>query len=121
MIVSFPAFDPTMGQALIVFTNLPDTATAQALARQLVEHRVAACVQIGSRMQSTYRWCGTLEQTEEVSLQIKTTQARYGEVEAAIRTAHPYQVPEIVAVPIVAGLPAYLDWIVAETKKDIDV
>lgn len=110
-----------MQQALLVLTNVPDEGTARTIAHLLVEQRLAACVNMLPAVQSVYQWQGKLEQASEVTLLIKTTQARYVELEAAIKSAHPYQVPEIIAMPVVAGLPAYLDWIVAETKKELDV
>lgn len=108
-----------MPQSLMVITSLPDMAAARELARSLVEQRLAACVNILPAMQSVYRWQGMVEQAEEFALLIKITEARYAELEAAIRVAHPYALPEIVALPIVAGLPAYLAWVAAETKQDI--
>ncbi len=110
-----------MTQALLVLTNLPDLASAQALAHSLVEQKLAACANILPAVQSVYRWQGALEQAEEVSVLLKTSEARYAELEAAIGALHPYAVPEIIAVPIVAGLPAYLAWVAAETKKDIQI
>lgn len=110
-----------MQQTILILTNMPDIPTAQTLAQQLVADRLAACVNILPGVQSVYQWQGAVEQACETSLLIKTTQARYAELESAIRAAHPYQVPEIIAVPVVAGLPAYLDWIMMETRKDIDV
>lgn len=110
-----------MEQALLVLTNLPDAEQARALAQTLVERRLAACVNIMPAVQSIYRWQGVVEQASEVSLIIKSTQARYAELEAAIVAAHPYDVPEIIALPIAAGLPAYLNWIVAETGKELHV
>lgn len=108
-------------QALLILTNVPDTATAQAIARLLVERRLAACVNILPGVHSVYQWQGAVEEAGEVTMLIKATSARYAEIEAAIKTAHPYDVPEIIALPISAGLPEYLDWIAAETKKDVDV
>jgi len=110
-----------MQQALLVLTNVPDESLAQTIARALVEQNLAACVNIMPAVRSVYRWQGALEQADEVTLLIKTTQARYAQLEAGIKAMHPYEVPEIIAVPIAAGLPAYLDWIAAETKKEIDV
>lgn len=110
-----------MQQALLVLTNVPDDGVAAAIARLLVEQRLAACVNIMPQVRSIYQWQGAVEQASEVTLWIKTTQARYAELEAAIKSAHPYQVPEIIAMPIVAGLPQYLDWIAQETKKDPNV
>jgi periplasmic divalent cation tolerance protein len=105
---------------LLVLSNWPNLSAAQAIARSLVERRLAACVNVLPVVQSVYRWEGTIECTDEVSLLIKTSQQRYAELEAAIRAAHPYQLPEIVALPL-SGLPAYLEWIVQETRKENDV
>lgn len=110
-----------MEQALLVLTNVPDATIATTIARRLVELRVAACVNILPQVQSIYRWQGMIEEAGELSLLIKTTQARYAELEAAIKALHPYDVPEIIAMPIVQGMPTYLNWISAETKKDMHV
>ena len=107
----------TMQQALLVLTNLPDERAGKALAHHLVEQQLAACVNCLPRVQSIFRWQGAIEPADEVTLLIKTTQTRYAELEAAIKAAHPYQVPEIIAMPIVAGWQPYLDWIEHETKK----
>ena len=103
---------------LTVLTNLPDQASAQAIASLLVEKRLAACVNIMPPVVSTYRWQGKVETASEVPLMIKTTIKRYPELEAAIRKAHPYEVPEIIALPIHAGLPDYLQWIDAQTLPE---
>ena len=100
---------------LLVFSNLPDEAAAQKLARHLVETKLAACVNVLSPCVSTYRWHGAVEEAREVPVIIKTTAAGYPALEAAIRNSHPYELPEIVAVPLAHGLPAYLDWVTAET------
>lgn len=105
-------------EALLVLTNLPDAASAQSLAERLVERRLAACVNILAPCRSVYRWQGKLESAEEAPVLIKTTADRYPALEAMIRQAHPYELPEIVAVPIDHGLPAYLAWVVAETQPD---
>ncbi len=105
-------------EALLLLTNLPDRASAEALAGRLVEQRVAACVNILAPCRSVYRWEGKAETAEEVPLLIKTTAARYAAAEAAIRAAHPYELPEIIAVPVVQGLPGYLAWVAAETTPE---
>ena len=101
---------------LLVLTNLPDRAAAERLADALIEKRVAACVNILAPCRSVYRWKGAVQHDEEHPLLIKTTAERYPELERAMRAAHPYELPEIIAVPIERGLPAYLDWVAAETK-----
>jgi len=110
-----------MEQALLVMTNLPDIASAQALARALVGQRLAACVNMLPQTRSIYRWNDAIEEEAEVTLLIKTTTARYAELEQAIRALHPYELPEVIAVPVSAGSPAYLAWIAQETRKEIDV
>jgi periplasmic divalent cation tolerance protein len=100
----------------LVITNLPDRDSAAKLAHTLVEKRFAACVNILSPCRSVYRWKGKTEDAEEFPVLIKTTHGRYPELEAAIRAAHPYELPEIIAVPLAGGLPAYLEWVDAETR-----
>jgi len=101
--------------ALLVLTNLPDRTAAEQLASVLVEKRVAACVNILAPCRSVYRWEGKVQHEEEHPLIIKTSSDRYPALEAAIREAHPYELPEIIAVPIECGLPAYLAWVASET------
>ena len=105
-----------MNNVLLVLTNLPDAQTAEQLARHLVEEQAAACVSQLAPCISTYHWQGRIETATEVPLLIKTTQAAYPRLEQLIRAAHPYELPEIVAVPVTAGLPAYLDWVNQETS-----
>ena len=102
---------------LLVLTNLPDRAAAERLANALIGGRFAACVNVLAPCHSVYRWKDALQHDEEHPVLIKTTDERYPELEQAIRAHHPYELPEIVAVPIERGLPAYLDWIVAETRE----
>ncbi len=101
---------------LLVLTNLPDAETARAMAEHLVQERFAACVNILPACRSIYRWQGKVEEAEEVPLLIKTTTARYAALEAAIRQRHPYELPEIVAVPLSLGLPDYLGWVATATQ-----
>ena len=103
-------------RTLLVLTNLPDRAAAERLADSLVEKRLAACVNVLAPCLSVYRWKGALQRDEEHPMLIKTTAERYAALEVAIRAGHPYELPEIIAVPIERGLPAYLDWIAAETN-----
>ena len=101
----------------LVITNCPDEETANRIALAMVEAKLAACVNILPRVQSIYRWQGAVESAAEVPLLIKTTAAAYPALEAAIRENHPYDVPEIIALPITAGLPAYLNWVAEETLQ----
>jgi periplasmic divalent cation tolerance protein len=100
---------------LLVLTNLPDRAAAERIADLLVEQRLAACVNVLAPCRSVYRWKGALQRDEEHPVLIKTTSERYAALEQALRAAHPYELPEIVALPIERGLPAYLEWVAAET------
>ena len=100
-----------MPEVLIVLTHCPDAATAERIARTLIERRLAACVNQLPPIASVYRWEGAVESAMEVPLHAKCTRERYPAVEAAIRELHPYRVPEIVALPIVAGFAPYLRWV----------
>jgi periplasmic divalent cation tolerance protein len=108
-----------MNDAVIVFTNLPDREAAVKLAHELVAKRLAACENVLSECTSVYRWKGTIENASEVPVLIKTRAARYAEVEAAIRGLHPYELPEIIAVPVVRGFDDYLRWVADETSISI--
>ena len=100
---------------LALLTNVPNEALARHMGAYLVEQKLAACVNILGACESMYRWQGKVETAREIPLLIKTTQARYGEVEAAIIRLHPYDVPEIIVLPIAQGWPAYLNWVRSET------
>ena len=102
--------------AIVVFTNVPDNATATALAQALLDERLAACVNIGAPVDSMYHWRGGIETARELPVAIKTRTALYSQVEAAIRNIHPYDTPEIIAIPMAAGDARYLAWIDAETR-----
>jgi len=95
----------------LVLCTCPAGETAESLARFLVEQRLAACVNIVPGVTSVYTWEGALEKSREDLLLIKTEHARYAELETCLRQRHPYQVPEIIALPIERGLPDYLQWI----------
>lgn len=103
-------------EILLVLTNLPDQASAGRLADALVENHAAACVNIMAQCASVYRWQGKKETATEVPLLIKTTRAAYPRLEALVREYHPYELPEIIAVSVDAGLPGYLQWVAQETK-----
>ena len=101
--------------ALLVFCTFPDEATAERVARALVEQRLAACVS-RSAVRSVYRWKEAIEAADEVQLVAKTTREAYPALEAALRALHPYEVPEILAVDTAAGLDAYAAWIQDSVK-----
>lgn len=105
-----------MHDIVMVLSNLPDRDAAEKLARHLVEQRLAACVNILAPCRSVYRWQGQVEAADEIPVMIKTSVARYAELEAAIRAQHPYEVPEIIAVPVVQGLESYVQWVRAQTE-----
>ena len=86
------------------------------LAQKLVDERVAACVNVLADCTSIYRWEGRNESVSEVPMLIKTLAEHYAQLEQLIKAAHPYELPEIIAVPIISGLPAYLKWIAEETS-----
>jgi periplasmic divalent cation tolerance protein len=100
---------------ILVLTHYPDRDAALGLARALVTERLAACVNVGAPVESMYHWRGKIETAQEVPVTIKTRAALYPRVEAAIRASHPFELPEIVAVPLIDGLRPYLDWLAAET------
>ena len=100
---------------LLALTNAPDRAVADTIARALIDEKAAACVNILAPCVSVYRWQGAIESAEETPLLIKTTRARYAAVESLIRRLHPYELPEIIAVPVAQGLPGYLQWVARET------
>ena len=104
-------------EPLLILTNLPDVASAEKLARTLVECRVVACVNVLAPCHSIYRWQGAIETADEIPLLIKTTAVNYAQIEAIVRSQHPYDVPELIAIPITHGLPAYLNWLATETEK----
>lgn len=104
-----------MNDVVVILTNLPDRATALKLAQALVDRRLAACVNVLATCTSVYRWKGEIENATEVPVLIKTRGERYGEVEAAIRELHPYELPEIIAVSARHGLDKYLEWVAGET------
>jgi periplasmic divalent cation tolerance protein len=104
-------------EPLLILTNVPDQGTAEKLAHALIEDRAAACVNVLAACRSIYRWQGAVETADEIPLLIKTTAANYARVEAIVRAQHPYDVPELIAIPITHGLPAYLGWLATETDR----
>ncbi|CAA9356220.1 MAG: Periplasmic divalent cation tolerance protein CutA [uncultured Lysobacter sp.] len=101
--------------ALIVYCSCPDAATADAIASDLVQEHLAACVTALPSARSTYRWEGRIEQADEVLLLIKTVPGRLEALTERIRALHPYELPEILAVEAAGGLAPYLQWIADQT------
>lgn len=95
----------------LALTTCPNQAAAEALARALVTDGLAACVNVLPAMRSIYRWRGNIEAADEYLLLIKGKTTDYPAIERRIRELHNYELPEVIAVPIVAGLPAYLAWL----------
>jgi periplasmic divalent cation tolerance protein len=103
-----------MTDCIQVFTTTPKETNARKIAGALVKRRLAACVQVLGPIRSTYRWRGKIESSDEWLCLIKSTAALYPQLERAVRKLHPYEVPEILAVPVVAGSRDYLDWLATE-------
>ena len=101
----------------MVLTNLPDRKTAVTLAQTLVGKRLAACANVMTNCLSVYRWQGEVQTDDEVPVLIKTRADRFTSVREEILACHPYELPEIIAVPVEAGLQAFLDWVSAEVDS----
>jgi periplasmic divalent cation tolerance protein len=101
---------------LTVLCTVPDSASAQKIAQILVQEGLAACVNLLPGITSVYRWQGEVQENPELLLLIKTTHKRYEALQARIKELHPYEVPEIIALKIEAGLKNYLDWITQSTR-----
>jgi periplasmic divalent cation tolerance protein len=105
-----------MDAFLQIQTTTESRADAEALARALVERRLAGCVQIVGPINSTYWWQGEVESAEEYLCLVKSSRDAYPALEAAIQELHPYDVPEILAIPVAAGSAAYLGWLRDELR-----
>ena len=101
--------EPT--EALVVLTTCPDEPVAAKIARDLVESGLAACVSRVGPVHSTYRWQGAIQDEPEVLLVIKTLTTRYSELEMRLKSLHPYEVPEIIALPVTGGSSDYVAWL----------
>ena len=98
-------------EPIVIFTTCPDEAAASRIARNLVESGLAACVSRVGPVHSTYRWQGAIQDEPEVLLVIKTVSTRYSELEMRLKSLHPYDVPEIIALPVASGSADYLSWL----------
>ena len=104
-------------QSIVVLCTCPDQGVAELIAETLVVERLAACVNILPEITSIYRWEGRQQHDRELLLVIKTTEALYAELQERIRALHPYQIAEVIALPIVKGAADYLDWIHASVGE----
>ncbi len=105
-----------MTKYLLVITTVPDAEAGQIIAEKIIEERLAACVNLSAAIQSLYWWKEKITQDQEYVLSIKTTNDAYARLEEKILQIHPYEVPEIIALPISGGNKAYLDWVERETQ-----
>ena len=103
-----------MGSYIQIITTTEKKEDAEKIAMALVEKRLAACVQIAGPITSLYRWKGNIEKAQEWQCWIKSKEVLYKEIEKAIKSVHPYEVPEIIAMPIIAGSRDYLEWLESE-------
>jgi periplasmic divalent cation tolerance protein len=108
-----------MNEYIQVLTTTEKQEDAEKIARSLVERRLAACVQIAGSITSIYRWQGKVEEAKEYQCWIKTLAKRFPEVQAAIREMHPYEVPEIIALPILDGGKDYLAWLIESCSAEL--
>jgi periplasmic divalent cation tolerance protein len=104
-----------MTDGLLVITTLPDAETAAELAKNVVGERLAACANLIPALRSIYKWQGKIQDENEVLILFKTRQAHYENLKARILELHPYEVPEVLAIPVEQGYAAYLDWLANET------
>ena len=104
-----------MSDAIIVLCTCPDNASARQLAQTLLSEKLAACVNLIPQVTSLYYWQGKMEESQEVQLVIKTRRTMFGVLQERLLSLHPYEVPEILALPILCGNPAYLQWVQEQT------
>ncbi len=105
-----------MTDVRVCLCTAPDADVATTLAKGLVEQRFAACVNIVPQIRSVYRWEGEVHDDSEVLLIIKTSDMRFAEMRDWLVEAHPYDVPEVLALPVVDGAPAYMKWVLASLE-----
>jgi periplasmic divalent cation tolerance protein len=104
-----------MTDKIVVFTTCGSEEEARRLAAALIEKRLAACVNISAPVTSVYRWKGVVEEAQEWMLIIKSRRERFDDLRVVLEAAHSYELPEVLAVPVVEGSPNYLAWVEAET------
>ena len=107
-------------EPILIVSNFPEKKLALTVAKKIVDDRLAACVNVLSTCTSVYSWQGKTESAEEIPVLIKTQKQHYTQVERVITAMHPYELPEIIAVSLDGGLPAYLRWIAHTTRPSDD-
>lgn len=105
-----------MTDKIVVFNTCASAEEAERIARRLVDERLAACVNVVAPIRSFYRWKGAVEDASEWLLIIKTSRALFGSLRAALEPLHSYELPEVIAIPVVEGAPDYLAWIDRELQ-----
>lgn len=103
--------------ACVILVTAPDEAVAERITRALVEERLAACGNIVPRIRSIYRWDGAIQQDDEVLIILKTERARAESLRERVVALHPYDVPEVLVLPIVGGHAPYLEWVARSTRS----
>jgi periplasmic divalent cation tolerance protein len=114
------AQQPNPSDVLVVYCTVPDASAADAVAGAVVGARLAACVNVVPGLTSIYRWKGKIERDSELLLLMKTTAGRLDALTAAVKAAHPYDVPEVLAVPAAGGSADYLRWVADETAAEVE-
>jgi Uncharacterized protein involved in tolerance to divalent cations len=104
-----------MSDAIVVLCTCPDNTSARQLAQTLLSEKLAACVNLIPQVTSLYYWQGKMEESQEVQLVIKTRRTMFGVLQERLLALHPYEVPEILALPILCGNPTYLQWVQEQT------
>ena len=111
---------PDMTNKIVVFSTCGSEAEAERIARQLIEERLAACVNIVAPVRSFYRWKGVAENAVEWMLIIKTSRDLFDRLRLSLETAHSCELPEVLAIPIVEGSPAYMNWLHQELQEELE-
>ena len=105
-------------ETLLILNTCPDRESAERMAELLVSEKLAACVNLIDNITSVYRWQDGIERDSETLLLIKSKQEHYPSIEATIQQHHPYEVPEVIALPLESGAPSYLEWVAQSTTKE---
>lgn len=104
----------TKNKIIIIFVTVPDQKEGRRISKEILTSRLAACVNIIPGIQSMYQWKGKIVQEKEAMLVLKTTRSRYRKLEQKIKQLHSYEVPEVIAIPIIYGSPQYIEWVAKE-------